>query len=70
MTVFELLRDKFAEECEDGLTLTFSDNGRGYTCDFTDDYAAETYGNRDVSNYSYYFSKSAEETDQLVIELA
>lgn len=68
MTVFELLSEKFAEECESGLIITYSENGRTYRSDFRDDFAAETFGNRDIASYTY-FCNGIEECDELVIEL-
>lgn len=68
MTVFELIQDKFAEECEDGLYITFHKGERIYGCDFRDDFAAGAFGSRDVASYTYFFN-GVEEPDELAIEL-
>lgn len=69
MTVAELLRDKFADECEDGLLLIYTDGNRSYASDFRDDYAAHTYGDRDVASYHYSINADYEEPDELEIIL-
>ena len=68
MTVAELLRDKYAEECEDGLYLTFHEDGNIYGGDFRDDFLADTFGGRDIASYTYIYG-GIEEPDELAIDL-
>ena len=70
MTVAELLRDKFAEECEDGLLIIYTEGERSYLSDFRDDFAAETYGERDILAYHFHPANSYGDPAELEIELA
>jgi hypothetical protein len=70
MTVYELLKDKYAEELEDGMEIVVTEYMTQTIFDMFDDSAAELYGERDVYSYTFYPSRNPNEADALYIEIA
>lgn len=68
MTVKELLKEKFEAECREGMIITYNEGERSYTSDSRDEFAEQTYSERDVMSYQFYFGDDFE-PNEMSIEL-